>query len=167
MVNKRLTWLLEKKISSTQCGFRKGRCTEDLLVNLEHQVRSSLVNRKVTIGVFFDLKQAFDNASHQHILYKLAKAGIRGNLLSWVEEYLNNRSFQVLVENSKSYKRDINRGVPQGSILSPTLFNILMCDILHFEKVKISEYADDVAIIITAESPDEAKKTHPGGHRKA
>ena len=159
MVNRRLTWLLEKsnKFSSTQCGFRKGRCTEDLLVQFEHQVRSSLVNRKVTIGVFFDLKQAFDNASHRHILYKLAKSGIKGNLLCWIEEYLKNRTFQVLVENSKSNTKNINQGVPQGSILSPTLFNILMCDIPHFEQVKISEYADDVAIVITANTLAEAK----------
>ena len=160
MVNRRLTWILEnaKAFSNTQCGFRKGRCTEDLLVSLEHEVRASLVNRKVTIGVFFDLKQAFDNASHKHILYKLAKSGIKGNLLNWIEEYLKDRTFQVLIENSKSETKNITRGVPQGSIISPTIFNILMSDIPHFDEVKIYEYADDVSIIITADSIAEAKR---------
>ena len=58
MVNNRLSLFLEKenKLSPTQCGFRKRRSTEDLLVRLEHQIRASLVNRKVTTAVFFDLE---------------------------------------------------------------------------------------------------------------
>ena len=57
MVNKRLYWQLEKNdsFSDTQCGFRKKRSTEDILVGLEHQIRSSLINRKSTIAIFFDL----------------------------------------------------------------------------------------------------------------
>ena len=61
LVNTRLAWFLEthNKFSPTQCGFRNRKSTEDLLVCLEHQIRASLVNRKVTISLFFDLQQAF------------------------------------------------------------------------------------------------------------
>ena len=83
LVNTRLQWHMEKtgKYSPTQFGFRPGRSTEDPLVSLDHQIRSSLVNRKVTVAVFFDLKNAFDTINHNHILYILTKAGIRGNML--------------------------------------------------------------------------------------
>ena len=142
--------------SPTQAGFRSGRSTEDPLVDLDHQIRSTLVNRKVTIAVFFYLKSAFDTINHNQILYKLTKAGVQGNMLSWIEEFLNNRTYQVLVGNSKSDHKQVQRGVPQGSCLSPTLFNIIMSDIPHTNMAFIREYADDIAILITANSLEEA-----------
>ena len=137
------------KLSTIQCGFRKRRSTEDLLVRLEHQVRSSLVNRQITITVFFDLKQAFDSVSHEHLLFKLAKAGINGNMLSWIEEFLHNRQFQFLVGNSRSDPTPMKRGLPQGSTLSPTLFNVMISDIPHPIRTKVYEYADDIALSVT------------------
>ena len=158
MVNTRLTWILEKedKLSKTQCGFRKLRSTEDLLVKLEHQVRTCLVNRKVAFTVFFDLKQAYDTISHQHLLYKLAKIGIKGNMLRWIEEFLQNRTFQVLIGNTKSETITMTNGLPQGSTLSPTLFNVMMADIPHPLRIYIYKYADDIAIAITDEDIQEA-----------
>ena len=152
MVNNRLTWYLEKecKLSPTQCGFRKRRSTEDLLVRLEHQIRACLVNRQVTVSVFFDLERAFDTISHDHLLYKLARAGIGGNMLSWIEEYLKNRSFKVAVGNTKSEEKFLKCGLPQGSSLSPTLFNLMMADIPHPDRTLTLEYADDISISVTA-----------------
>ena len=158
LVNTRLQWHMEKtgSYSPTQYGFRPGRSTEDPLVNFDNQIRSSLVNRKVTVAVFFDLKNAFDTINHDHILLKLTKAGIKGNMLSWIQEFLHNRTFQMLVGNSKSDPKYIKRGVPQGSCLSPTLFNIIMSDIPHTIRSIIWEYADDIALICTADSLEEA-----------
>ena len=161
MVNTRLTWFLEKeqKYSETQFGFRPGRTTEDLLVKIEHKIRSTLVNRKVSVAVFFDLKSAFDTINHEHILYKLANAGITGNMLRWIEAFLQERTYQVIVGNSKSEKRSVKRGVPQGSCLSPTLFNIIMSDIPHSILYETGEYADDIAIITTGDSIEEVCET--------
>ena len=94
LVNTRLSWYLEthNKLSHTQCGFRKRRSTEDILTQIEHQIRSCLVNRKDTVSVFFDLQQAFDTVSHGHLLYKLAAAGIEGNMLLWIHEFLSERT---------------------------------------------------------------------------
>ena len=158
MVNTRLTWYLENntKYSPTQFGFRPGRSTEDLLVKVEHQIRSTLVNRKVSVAVFFDLKNAFDTINHEHILYKLANAGINGNMLRWIESFLKDRTYQVIVGNSKSERKLVKRGVPQGSCLSPTFFNIIMSDIIHPDTIIIGEYADDIAIIITEDTLEEA-----------
>ena len=154
MVNSRLTWFVEenKILSTTQCGFRKKRSTEDLLVKLEHQVRTTLVNKNIMIAVFFDLKQAFDTISHDHLLLKLAKSGVKGNMLAWTENFLKNRTYQVAVEDKKSEKMTMKRGVPQGSCLSPTIFNIMVSDIPHLDAINTSEFADDLAISATADN---------------
>ena len=158
MINNRLAWQLEKtnQFSPTQSGFRKGRSAEDLIINLEHQVRSSLVNRRVTIIVFLDLKQAFDTVSHDHLLLKLAKSGIQGRLLRWIQEFLKNRTYEVLMDDQKSDTKQSKRGVPQGSILSPSTFALLMAEIPHLARVCTMEYADDVAMSITADTIQEA-----------
>ena len=95
MINTRLNWFLEKTsgYSDTQCGFRKQRSTEDLLIKIEHEVRASLVNKKVTMAIFFDLKQAFDTISHDQLLIKLTRAGVKGNMLGWLESFLKQRTY--------------------------------------------------------------------------
>ena len=78
MISRRLSWHLEKCniFSDSQSGFRKGRSTEDLILKLEHEVRATLVNKQVSIAVFFDLKQAFNNININLLLYKSARLGI-------------------------------------------------------------------------------------------
>ena len=90
------------------------------------------------------------------MLYKLAKIGIKGNMLRWIEEFLQNRTFQVLIGNTKSETITMTNGLPQGSTLSPTLFNVMMADIPHPLRIYIYEYADDIAIAITADDIQEA-----------
>ncbi|CAL4067567.1 unnamed protein product, partial [Meganyctiphanes norvegica] len=158
MVNTRLQWFLEKhnKLSPTQCGFRKRRSTEDPLVRLEHQVRACLINRQVNITVFFDLERAFDTVNHDQLIYKLASAGIKGNMLAWTEKFLKDRTFKVAIGNSKSEEKHLNLGLPQGSSLSPTFFNLLISDIPHPHNTLVQEYADDLAISVSANSLEEA-----------
>ena len=158
MINTRLTWHIENisGYSNTQCGFRKQRSPEDLLIKFEHDIRASLVNKKITMAIFFDLKQAFDTISHDQLVLKLAKTGIKGNMLYWLEEFLKQRTYQVLVEDSTSEKKTMKRGIPQGSCLSPTLFNVMVSDIPHIQGISISEFADDIAILITTKTIEEA-----------
>ena len=158
MVAGRLYWQLEKdeKFKKYQSGFRKGRATEDLLLKVEHVVRASLVNQRVTIAIFFDLKQAFDNVNHNLLLFKLAKAGICGRMISWIEQLLKDRTFQYIVDNSLSVPKKAKRGLPQGSILSPTLFNVMMCDLPQLENVEVIDFADDIAFTATAKTIEEA-----------
>ena len=134
----------------------KKRSTEDLLVKLEHQVRTTLVNRKIMIAVFFDLQQAFDTISHDHLLLKLANNGIKGNMLAWTEKFIKERKYHVIIADKKSEQKEMKRGVPQGSCLSPTFFNVMVSDIPHFNSIISSEFADDLAISTTADNLPEA-----------
>ena len=156
MIARRLSWQLEKSniFSDTQSGFRKGRSTEDLILKLEHEVRASLVNKQISLAVFFDLKQAFDNVNINLLLLKTARTGIKGRLLCWLEQFLKNRTFQYIVGDEKSDTRQAKRGLPQGSALSPLLFNIMMCDLPHPENVTVLDFADDIAFLVTAATID-------------
>ena len=160
MIARRLGWTTEKNntLRDTQCGFRKGKSTEDLILKLEHTVRASLINRKVTIAVFFDLKQAFDNVDINLLLYKMASLGIKGRTLCWIEQFLKERTYQIIVGDAKSETLQTKRGLPQGSILSPLLFNIMMSDLPRLDNIVILDYADDIAFLSTESTIEEASE---------
>lgn len=148
LVNSRIEWILEdgNLLSNTQCGFRKNRTTYDQITRVENTIKKALNTKQIAIVVFIDLKGAFDRVWHNAIIFKLREMGLRGRVLGWLYSYLNNRQFKVIFEGEKSTTRNISSGVPQGSVISPLLFNVLMSDIDKEVDVSYSEYADDVAI---------------------
>ena len=145
----RLNYYIEKndRYSRTQGGFRKRMCTLDQVARLEYNIRKTLFDKQICMVVFVDLSQAYDRVWHAGLLYKLQKAGIKGKLLRWVREYLCNRKFNVYFDGEYSKEHEISSGVPQGSILSPLLFNIMINDIPCIENVMLMEYAYDVTFI--------------------
>ena len=124
MVNTRLVWYLEKNgfISRFQCGFRKDRSTTDHLLRLENYIRQAFKNGEQCVSVFFDLEKAYDTTWKYGILRDLHESGIRGHMASFIQGFLDNRKFQVRVGNTYSTMKELEMGVPQGSILSVTLF---------------------------------------------
>ena len=134
MVNNRLTWYLETNniLTELQSGFRKGCSTTDQLVRLESFVREAFVRGEHAVAVFFDLEKAYDTTWKHGILKDLENACLKGRLPNFVSNFLANRKFRVRAGSSMSdtYKQEM--GVPQGSILSVTLFvlkinNIVKC----------------------------------------
>ncbi|KAF2344167.1 Reverse transcriptase domain [Trinorchestia longiramus] len=79
------------------------------------------------------------------VLYKLSRCGVRGTMLRWLQAYLKNRPFKVLMEGTYSSERIVRSGVPQGAVLSPLLFNIMMYDTPLEKGICSCEYADDLA----------------------
>jgi hypothetical protein len=158
MILKRLTWVIEANSSllPSQFGFRPQLSTMDLLALLEHDIQLAFRSKKIVLVVFFDLAGAFDRASHEGILYKLAKSGITGRILRWIQSFLRDRRFSVSLAGSVSQVYPINSGVPQGAILSPLLFNVLMRDMPQAEGVTTSLYADDITMYVTADGVGEA-----------
>lgn len=150
MVNRRLVWYLEtnNSLSNLQCGFRKNRTTVDHLVRLESLIREVLVNKGHLVAIFFDLEKAFDTTWKYGILKDLHSLGLRGHLPMFVKEFLKNRSFQTKVGSTLSEPRNQEEGVPQGSILSPILFEIKINSIAETLKNNVdgSLYVDDFLI---------------------
>ena len=73
---------------------------------------------------FFDISKAFDKVWHKGLLHKLKLVGIRGALLDWFESYVSNRQQRVVLDGQSSDWRQIEAGVPQGSVLGPLLLLI-------------------------------------------
>lgn len=150
MVNNRLVYFLEtnKLLSPYQCGFRAGRSTVDHLVRLESIVREAFIRSQHCISVFFDLEKAYDTAWRYGILQDIYSFGIRGRLLRCVADFLEGRKFRVQVGTVLSRPFVQENGVPQGSVLSVTLFIIKMNSIANVipPTVSFSLYVDDVQI---------------------
>ena len=133
MVNNRLVYYLESNnlITNLQSGFRKERSTVDQLIRLETWVREGLVNREHVVAIFFDLEKAYDTTWKYGILSDLFKAGLRGHLTNFISNFLENRQFRVRIGSTLSDLYDQEMGVPQGSILSVTLFALKINGIVN------------------------------------
>jgi hypothetical protein len=156
MVNNRLTWYLESNniLTELQSGFRKGRSTTDQLVRLESFVREAFIRGEHAVAVFFDLEKAYDTTWKYGILQDLRNAGLRGRLTNFVSNFLANRKFRVRVGScmSDTYKQEM--GVPQGSILSVTLFVLKINSIVEClpAGVRGSLFVDDFLICYRSKS---------------
>lgn len=156
IMNMRLTSFLEyhNLISPRQFGFRKARCTEDAVSLLTSTVSAYLDTGQCCIGVFLDLAKAFDTVSVPILLKKLECLGIRGIPLDWFKSYLTERRQCLQVSSTRSEAQTIHFGVPQGSILGPTLFKLYINDIheLSINNAEIVCYADDTAVVFHGSS---------------
>ena len=151
MINNRLVWYLErnKLISPMQCGFRKQRSTTDHLVRLESFVREAFVQRQHAVGVFFDLEKAYESTWKFGIMRDLHNACLCvADSPFFIESFLKNRQFHVRLGSSYSDVFDQEMGLPQGSILSVTLFGLKINSIVKAISpgVECSLYVDDFLI---------------------
>ena len=94
---------------------------------------------KYTIGVFIDLKNAFDTINHKILIQKLNHYGVRGLAADWVKSYLEDRKQLVIIDGVQSMSKSIRCGVPQGSILGPMLFLLYINDICNVSEVLVSK----------------------------
>ena len=165
MVNGRLRGYIESNeiLSPYQNGFRPGRSTADSLVHLIDSIQRGFQTKQITLTLFLDLKAAFDKVNHSALLIKLHKIGIKGRLAKFIINFISNRTFSVRCGNTTAHPIKQDNGVPQGCVISPTLFLILIDDICHnvnniSPNIKFSLYADDVAIWLTHPNVDEANR---------
>ena len=150
MVNDRLVWYLEKNqlIATIQSGFRKQRGTLDHLVRFETFIREAFIKKEYVVSVYFDLESAYDTTWKYGIMNDLHDFGIRGRLAYFISAFLNERQFRVRVGDTLSNPHEQEMGVPQGSILSVTLFSVKINNIVKSvcPGVECFLYVDDFCI---------------------
>lgn len=148
IVHKRLYDYLEKKniLSESQFGYRRGVSTVHAVHCLINHVRTALDRGESALVVFLDLAKAFDTVPHATLLQKMEHYGIRDNCLKWFQSYLQGRQQFVYVGGKSSSISNVHCGVPQGSILGPLLFTIMLNDFYKSNALPAISYADDTAI---------------------
>ncbi|MEO0790898.1 MAG: reverse transcriptase family protein, partial [Bacteroidota bacterium] len=160
MVNTRLVWILEsrKLLSNRQFGFRKNRSTMDPLLMLSREVQHAIASQNQTIAVFFDIEKAYDTTWRDGILEQLASWGIGGHMFAFLGNFLSNRLLKVRVGSEFSSAHGQEEGVPQGSVVSVTLFCVAMNRLLETVPVGVqsSAYADDFSLYCSASTALEA-----------
>ena len=134
-----------KLIYEHQYGFQRNKSTVHSLLHLTNFVTRELNDRKFVVGVFLDLKKAFDVVPHDILLRKLCHLGIRERALEWFTSYLSGRSQQVEIEGVTSDKKAIDLSVLQGSILGPILFLCYINDLPSVTNLLSLLFADDTA----------------------
>lgn len=158
IVNEQLMNFLEKNqlLSCRQFGFRRGLGTSDLLTSVHHDWLQALGTGGCIQALAVDIAGAFDKVSHAGVLHKLAELGVCEKAFSWLKAYLNERSLHVVVNGQRSPDHLIKAGVPQGSILGPTLFLVYVNDAeaCLSPGTEMCVYADDTTIYTVVTSHD-------------
>jgi hypothetical protein len=135
--------------SDAQHGFRAHHSTATALTQISDYIFEGFTRSEFTLALFIDFSKAFDSISHDILLNKLSHLHFSPNSLSWVKSYLSDRTQYVSVQNCASSLANITCGVPQGSILGPLLFILLINDLPKCLKDSIAViYADDTTLLI-------------------
>ena len=134
-------------INDSQHGFTAGRsCLTNLLTFLESLTFH--VDQGLPVDVrYLDFSKAFDKFPHQRLISKLRAHGIGPEISRWVENWLTDRKQRVTIKGTQSPWTSVTSGVPQGSVLGPTLFTIYINDIDENIKSRILKFADDTKLM--------------------
>ena len=130
-----------------QHGFRAGRsCLSQLLSHVENITQILEDGDNVDV-IYLDFSKAFDKVDFLVTLRKIKLLGVTGNIGKWIYSFLTGRTQTVIVNGMSSSHSDVKSGVPQGSVLGPLLFLILLGDIdKSVSSAFLSSFADDTRI---------------------
>jgi hypothetical protein len=165
IINSRLNWLLETNniIANEQARFRIHRSTSDHIAKLSQFIKDRLDDKRILTAVFIDFKSAYDSVWKENLLLKLARYGVRANLLHWIESFISHRACKVRYGEYYSKYHTLQTGLPQGAVTSCTLFNLYINDLTgelnSTPGVKCLLYTDDLVFWIKVDKIKAEGKT--------
>ena len=150
IVHKRLVRYLKENdiLYDLQFGFQKGKSTTQPLLNIINYISNAFNNNEIVVGVFLDLRKAFDLVDHGILAKKLEAIGIKDRNLKWFMNYLKDRKQYVMVNGClSSFFTEMNVSVAQGSILGVILFLIFINDLFKSNDLLNFLFADDTSAL--------------------
>ena len=149
------------QLNINQFGFRPNKSTEDIIITSLYFLDTHHKQNKKTAAVTLDIQKAFDRVWHGGLIYKLHNnfnlPPLTQKLLS---HYIIDRKYQITHRNTKSFQFTSQAGVPQGSALSPTLFNLYINDMPDPKKPNntiLLQFADDITLLTQHRTRDKLR----------
>ncbi|KAF2346244.1 Endonuclease/exonuclease/phosphatase [Trinorchestia longiramus] len=149
MIQRRLEYWVDTNnlLLWEQAGFRRGKSTMNSLLIAKDFIANTFCRKQICVTVYLDLDGAYDSVWLEGIIYKLIASGLEKTYVKWLKNYLTRRTASVRLGAVQSEGVPITWGLPQGAVLSPLLFNIMLSDLPVADGVQLIIYADDITIL--------------------
>lgn len=154
--------LTRKPLHEHQHAYQSGKSCETALHNLITRVETALHHKEIALSVFIDIQGAFDNASHTAMMSAAGRHGIDDTTRRWIHNMLLYRQIKTCLHGDY-IKADVTQRCPQGGVLSPLLWNLVVDELLTRLNDKgfyAQGYADDVVLLITGTHRHYTSRTH-------
>ena len=134
------------KLRNFQFGYRRNRSTATAVNTMVCKAKNDMNRGKEIAAIMFDMSAAFDTVEKETVLNKLKLLGLSKQGIDWIKSYLSERTQRVKIDEEESQSEELSLGTPQGSRLSPLLFNILTCDLdLYMKNGLCCNFAEDTS----------------------
>ena len=146
-------------MSNFQYGFREKRSCLAQLLCFYNNILNNIEEGKNQDCIYLDFSKAFDVVDWGILCHRMREKGIHGKMGQWLHNFLQDRTQQILVNNTLSKPSSITSGVPQGTVLGPLMFLVLIDSLGDSEiDALLTAFADDSKVTMPINSEDEALK---------